>query len=52
MKAYGLTKGDDLTYDGGPPSRHRKITSKNRQTSRRIMKKKARNQAKRELARI
>jgi hypothetical protein len=52
MRAYGLTKGDDLTCDGGPPTKHRKITSKNRRTSRRIMKKKARNQSKRELARI
>lgn len=49
MKPYGFTHGDCRADDGGPTSKHRKITSKNRQTSRRLMKKKARNQAKREL---
>jgi hypothetical protein len=51
MKAYGTEKmkwfwrGDDF----GPSSKHRKITSKNRRTSRRALHKKARANSREEL---
>lgn len=46
MKPYGRRKHDELEYIGGPPSKCRKITSKHRTASRRILHKQARNDSK------
>lgn len=42
MKPYGIKPGEWRSEDCGPPSKHRKIKSKNRRSSRRIMHKNAR----------
>ena len=50
MKPYGLRKGDELEYSNmGAPSRHRKISSNSRKTSRRFMHQNARRNAKKDI---
>lgn len=50
MKAYGRRKGDELeAHDLGAPSKHRKMTSKNRTVSRRLLHKQARNDSKHQI---
>ncbi len=52
MKAYGYRRGDDLTYKPtGAPTRHQKMTGRNRTIARRLLHKQARNDAKRDLVR-
>lgn len=50
MKAYGRQRGDELEYpELGAPSKHRKMTSKHRKTTRRALHQRARRQAKQEI---
>lgn len=50
MKAYGRKHGDELEDRHlGAPSKHRKMTSKNRATSRRILHQVARRDAQKEI---
>lgn len=50
MTAYGRRRGDELeTKPLGAPTRHQKMQSATRRAGRRILRKQARNDAKREL---
>lgn len=49
MKPYGFKKWQWREEDGGPTSKHVNLSSKKRATSRRLLHKSARNEAKREI---
>lgn len=52
MKAYGYRPGDELNYKPwGAPTRHQKMTGKNRTAARRLLHKQASNDAKKIIAR-